>query len=142
MLPARLERIAWMPVTDNSTPKYTSWSGAVRWRTALAKLRSISVSATPSPSGSASVKGSSGGQGSRVWGAVVGGGGPGPPVAPVGDHLHQVGRLVQVLGLGVAELADVAGHIAAAHLAGEGQIGVVLGEHVDAGRPFGRLGQG
>jgi hypothetical protein len=27
-LPARLERIAWIPVMDSSTPKYTSWWGA------------------------------------------------------------------------------------------------------------------
>jgi hypothetical protein len=58
------------------------------------------------------------------------------------DHRHEVGRLVQVLGLGVVDLADVAGRIAAPHLAGEGHIGVVLGEHVNAAGPFGRLDQG
>jgi hypothetical protein len=52
-----------MPVIDSSTPKYTSWSGALWWRTALAKSRSMSVSATPSPIGSALVAGNSGGQG-------------------------------------------------------------------------------
>jgi hypothetical protein len=54
-------------------------------------------------------------------------------------HRGEVAGLVQILGLGVADLADVAGLIAAAHLADQGHVGVVLGEHVDAGRPLGRL---
>jgi hypothetical protein len=63
-------------------------------------------------------------------------------VGPVVDHRGEVGGLVQVLGFGVADLADVAGRIPSAHLAGERHVGVVLGEHVDAGRPLGRLDQG
>jgi hypothetical protein len=62
-------------------------------------------------------------------------------VGPVTDHRHEVGRLVQVLGLGVADLADVAGRIASPHLPGERHEGVVLGEHVDAMGPLGHLDQ-
>jgi len=235
-----------MPVTDSSTPKYTSCSGGVRWRTALAKSRSheglghavaervggrrgepgrpgqkdllgpppvlavpdvpghpegagvavaqvlhqAAVAVDPYPGLLAGLQeavqrlahrpvvqlhhqqrgpapapagplqrlgpprgghdepthphrpgpGDRGHRGQRV-GAVVGRRCAGPPVAPVADHRGQVGRLVQVLGLGVADLADVAGRIAAPHLPDEGHEGVVLGEHVDATGALGRLDQ-
>jgi hypothetical protein len=54
-------------------------------------------------------------------------------VGTVVDHRHEVGRFVQVFGFAVADLANVTGRVAAAHLAGEGHVGVVLGEHVDPG---------
>jgi hypothetical protein len=63
-------------------------------------------------------------------------------VGSVVDEPGEVGRLVQVFGLGVADLADVAGLIATPHLSGERHVGVVLGEHVDAAGALGRLDQG
>jgi hypothetical protein len=63
-------------------------------------------------------------------------------VGTIVGHRHEVSGFVQVLGFGVTDLADVAGRIPSPHLAGEGHVGVVLGEHVDAGRPLGRLDQG